>query len=211
MIYDFFRWIAIITAWPIQFLLYKKKIFYEDKKARSKRIKGGALIISNHYNFFDYPLNLFTVLPRKLNVVASEMPYSNRAVAHGMKYFGGIKADRVSKSMAFIDKAAKVIRSGQLVQIYPEGRNTPDGSIQPFTTSYIMIALRANAPIIPIVTDGNYGIFKRTYIKIGKRIDISELCPSKNPTREEIVEINAHIHKKVCEMRKELEAERKRR
>ena len=45
----------------------------------------------------------------------------------------------------------ELIKKGQLVQIFPEGRNTPDGKIHEFKQSYIVIAHRANAPIIPIV------------------------------------------------------------
>lgn len=204
MIYDIFRWYAIINAYLVQWVLFKRKTYYEDKKVQSRRIKGGALIISNHYNMFDYVLNMFLLLPRKLNVVASEMAYENKFVAWGMKCFGGIQADRLAKSMRFIDESAAVIKKGQLVQIFPEGRNTDDGEMAAFKPSYLMIALRAQAPIIPIITDGNYGFFKQAHVIIGKPINLRDYCTSENPTKEEIKALNDMVYAKAQELRQKL-------
>ena len=31
MIYEFGRWLAMITGWPAYAILFKKKVYYEDK------------------------------------------------------------------------------------------------------------------------------------------------------------------------------------
>ena len=204
MIYDFFRWYAIINAYLVQWILFKRKSYDDDRAVQGKKIKGGALVISNHYNMFDYVLNMFLLLPRRLNVVTSEMAYSNKFVAWGMKCFGGIKCDRIMKSMRFIDESAELIKKGELVQIFPEGHNTDDGEMDKFKPSYIMIALRAKAPIVPIITDGNYGFFKRAHIIIGKPINLWDYCKSENPSREEIVTLNEMVYNKALALRSQL-------
>ena len=161
MVYDIFRWFGVINAYPVQLLFFKRKTYYEDKEDYRRHKKQGALIISNHYNVFDYIMNLFFVLPRKLNIVASEYSFRNKLISFGMRFFGGIKVDRFSKSLRFMDESIALIKKGKLVQIFPEGRNTPDGEIQDFKPTYIIIALRSDSVIIPIVTDGNYGFFRR--------------------------------------------------
>lgn len=207
MIYEFFRWLAIFTAYPFQLILFKRKTYYEDKADWKRVKKGGALVISNHFNFLDYLMNMFVVLPRKLNVVASEDPFRYKLLVFGMKFFGVIQANRITKNMRFMDECAAVIRKGQLVQIFPEGRNTDDGTIKPFKQSYIVIAHRANAPIIPIVTDGNYGFFKRAHVMIGRSIRVSDYITSTRPTptREELSRVNDMIFGEVLRMRRELE------
>ena len=40
-----------------------------------------------------------------------------------------VEANRETRSMKFIDQSVDIINKGQLMQIYPEGRNTPDGKI----------------------------------------------------------------------------------
>ena len=206
MIYDIFRMIGLITGYPIQLLFFKRKTYYEGGKKFGFR-KGGKLIITNHYNMLDYVLTSFTVFPRKLNVVASEMPFRSKILTFLMKFFGAIQANRVTKSMRFVDQAAEVIKKGQLVQIYPEGQNTPDGNIHEFKKSYIAIAHRAGSTILPIITDGNYGLFKRASVIIGKEIDISHLITSnrRTPTREELEAVNDYVFAKVLALKQELE------
>ena len=206
-IYDFFRWIAIIFGYPLQLIFFKRKTYYEEDATKKPWRKGGALVISNHYNALDYIMTMFAVLPRKLNVVASEMPYQNKFLAFGMKFFGGIQANRITRDMSFMDKSADVISHGKLVQIFPEGRNTDDGNIQPFKKSYIVIAHRAGCPIIPIVTDGNYGFFKRAHVIVGKEINISEHISTTDsmPTKEELNKVNEIVFNKVLALRQQLE------
>ena len=206
-IYDFFRWLAIILGYPLQLIFFKRKTYYEEGAPKKPWRKGGALVISNHYNALDYIMNMFAVLPRKLNVVASEMPYQNKFLSFGMKFFGGIQANRITRDMSFMDKSADVISHGKLVQIFPEGRNTDDGNIQPFKKSYIVIAHRAGCPIIPIVTDGNYGFFKRTRVIVGNVINVSEYISSTAPIppREELNKVNEIVFNKVLNLRQQLE------
>ena len=206
MIYEIFRIFGVVIGYPLQLLFFKRRTFYEDKKNTNLK-KGGKLIISNHFNMFDYVLACFIVFPRKLNVVASEYPFKFAIVRFGMRFFGAIQANRETRNMGFMDECAKVIKKGQLVQIFPEGRNTPDKKIHEFKKSYIVIAHRSGAPIVPVISDGNYSIFKRTNVIIGKEIDVSEFITSDRPTptREELNRINEHIFSKVLELREELE------
>lgn len=205
--YGFFRWLALITAWPVQVLFFKRKTYYEDKRTSNRFIKGGALIISNHYSVLDYMVNMFLFPFRKLFVVMAEMIFKRGKFFHwAMRCFGGIRSDRDIMGMRFIDESVRVLEKGKLVQIYPEAHISKDGSMLDFKPSYIMIALRANVPIIPVMTDGNYGFFKRVHIIIGKKIYLSDYCASLNPTREEIVALNEMVRNKALELRAELDA-----
>lgn len=206
MIYDIFRIIGLITGYPFQLLFFKRKTYYVDKK-NTHLFKGGKLIVSNHFSMLDYVLTSFIVFPRKLNVVASEMPFKNKLLRFGMKFFGAIEANRETKNMSFINKCADVLKKGQLVQIYPEGQNTPDGKIHEFKPSYTLIAHRANVPIVLIISDGNYGIFKRTSVIISEEIDVSKFIDvnAKTTKKEERLALNDYIHKRAIELREELE------
>ena len=204
--YEFFRILGLLMGWPIQWLFFKKKVYYEDKKNTRIR-KGGKLIISNHFNLFDYGVNCFMVFPRKLFAVTSEHPFQNKFLRFGMKFFGTIQANRITGDMSFIDKSVELIQKNKLVQIFPEGRNTPDGQMHPFKPSYVMIAARANCKILPIITDGNYGIFKRVSVIVGKEIDLGELL-GKDPadfTKEDIQLANELIYQKAQQLRQTLE------
>lgn len=205
MVYEIFRWIGVITGYPFNWLFFKKKVYYENREIKKKRFKGGALVISNHFNPLDYVLNVFVFFPRKLYVVASEHAFKNRFLTFGMKFWGGIQANRVTGSMSFVSESVREIKKGHLVQIFPEGHNTDDGTIKAFYPSYILIAFNAKAPIIPIITDGNYGLFKRVHMIIGEEIDLSQYMTSERITKEDINRLNDIVHQKVLDLRAELD------
>lgn len=208
VIYCIFRWLAIFTCFPFQLALFTRKTYYEDGAPKRPWKKGGAVIISNHFNFLDYLMNMFVVLPRKLNVVASEFAFANVWIRFGVRFFGVIEANRITRNMRFMDKCAELIKKGQIVQIFPEGRNTPDGKIHEFKHSYLVIAYRANAPIIPIITDGNYGFSRRAHVIVGKPIypeEYLEISDRHTPPREELTAANEAIYKRVLSLREKLE------
>ena len=155
----------------------------------------------------DYVFACYLVALRKLNVVASEMPFKSKITRFGMKFFGAIEANRETRNMRFVDVCADVLKSGQLVQIFPEGKNTPDGKIHEFKPSYTLIAHRANVPIVLVITDGNYGLFKRTSVIISEEIDVSKFINpnSKITSKEERENLNNYIYKRALELREELE------
>ena len=204
MIYEIFRWIGVITGYPFKWLFFKNKIYYENERV-PKGVKGGALIITNHFNPLDYVMNVFVFFPRKLYVVASEHAFKNKWMEFGMKFWGGIRCDRNTRNMGFVIKSIKEINKGHIVQIFPEGHNTDDGTIKPFYPSYLLIALKAKAPIIPLISDGNYGITKRVHLIKGEAIDLSQYTSSDKPSKEEILQLNEMVYQRVLALRAELD------
>ena len=210
ILFDIFRWFAIIQGFWLYWLFFKRKTYYEDgdPRRKSRRFKGPKLIISNHYCVLDFMLNLFLVLPRKLWVVASEHAYRNKLQGFGMRFFGGIPCDRRIRSMRFMERSVEVLKRGGLVQIFPEGKNTDDGLIGPFYASYIVIAHRAGVPIIPIMTDGNYGFFKRTHVLVGNEIDLKDYITAEGPIipRDQLESANEAIRDRVLALKADLDA-----
>ena len=64
ILFDIFRWFAIIQGFWLYWLFFKRKTYYEDGNTRHKarRFKGPKLIISNHKSVLDFMLNMYVVL-----------------------------------------------------------------------------------------------------------------------------------------------------
>lgn len=198
------RWIGVITGYPFKWLFFKTKIYYENERA-TRRIKGGALVISNHFSPLDYVQNVFVFFPRKLYVVSTEEPFKNPIVKFAfIKFWGGIEANRTTMSMRFVSQSIKELKKGNLVQIFPEGHNTDDGTIKSFYPSYLLIAYRGNVPMIPVVTDGEYGFTKRAHLMVGEPIHLSDYLPEKARTSD-IEGVNDIIRQKILDLRVELD------
>lgn len=203
---ELMRLYVLITGFPVYALLFRPKIYYEDDKRENRKIKGAALIISNHYSWKDYLFPMFRYFGRKIYAVMLEEVFKiSGFVSYFVSVIGGIRADRDINGMRFMDEAVKLLERGKLVEIFPEAHNTTDGMIHDFKPSYILIALRANVPIVPIVVDGNYKIGKGAHALIGKSIRLSDYCMSKDPSRDEIEKMNEKVRSKVLELKQMLD------
>ena len=212
MIYEFFRRFGVLMGYPFKWLFFKNKIYYENDHA-PRKVEGGALIISNHICPLDYVMNVFVFFPRKLYVVASEHAFKTWYLRFGMKFWGGIQANRETKSLRFIVESVRELKKGHLVQIFPEGHHTDDGTIKKFYPSYLLIALKSGAPIVPVITDGAYGFTKRVHLMIGEPIKLTDMDVSAKPSREEMERLNDMVRQKVLYLRQridmQIEEERK--
>ena len=85
--------------------------------------------------------------------------------------------------------------------------DTPDGKMHEFKPSYVLIASMADCKIVPIITDGNYGIFKSVSVIIGEEFHLSEILGKDTTvlTKEDINVANEKIHAKAMALRQKLE------
>ena len=59
--------------------------------------------------------------------------------------------------------------------MFPEGkRNRTDEILLPLKGGAALFAIKAKVPVYPVVSDGKTKLFRRTKVKIGDAIDLSE-------------------------------------
>ena len=71
----FCNWFIKLTAWIPQLLVFRIKVHYEDKKVQGKRIKGKAIIVSNHNCIMDFAVLMFVFWRRTLRCAVAEVMY----------------------------------------------------------------------------------------------------------------------------------------
>ena len=204
MITFLFYLFGYILAWPVQFIYFKKKIYYEDRKSQGRRLKGGAIIVSNHRSFKDYMMYMYVFYFRKMYCLMSELIYKKgKLLSFLVTTLGGIKVDRFSFDMSFIGKSVDLLsKKRKAIVIFPEAKINKEKRMQRFTTSYIIMALRANVPIVPVYTLGKYGLFRRSRMAIGKKIYLTDYCTNPNPSKEELEYLNKIVKDKIYELEK---------
>ena len=107
----FVLWFVKITGLPFQYFYYRKKIYYESENS-PRKIKGSALIVSNHTDVFDYPLIMYTFLPRSIRtLVAKETMEKNWFMSGFLKALGGIKVERKSYNFSFMPEMIKCLKN----------------------------------------------------------------------------------------------------
>ena len=208
------NWFVKITGFPGEIVFYRKKIYYEDKKASNRKIKGSALIVSNHTDIYDYPLMMYTFLGRNLHVLVAEITYDmNGFMKWLLKGLGAIRVDRNNHDFAFMSQINDLLKKNKVCLIYPESRLPTEeekGALLDFKPSYIYSALESGAPIIPVYTNGIYGKQKRIQkdrarVIIGKKIYVRDLYDSNKSEKENIEYINDYVKNKIISLKELLE------
>lgn len=206
-------WFVKITGLPLQFFYYRKKIYTETGDRTLRKIKGGALIVSNHTSVYDYPLMMYAFFPRTLRTLIAEVIYEkNPFLSRLVKDLGGIRVDRSSYDFAFVSEMVACLHKGQVGLVFPESRipKEDEKDLLPFKPSYVIMALEGGVPIIPVYTNGVYGKKKKetgttAKLMIGKPIYASGLFDRNRSEKENIVYINAYVKKKIKELAKLLD------
>lgn len=199
-----FIWFVKITGYIPNLLYLRRKTYYVNKKNQSKKIKGPAIIISNHTSIKDFPLCMFIFFKRTIRVLVAEITYEkNKIMRLFMKRLGGIKVDRNNYDFAFMGESISALDKGEVVLIFPEGRlpNKDEKEILPFKPSFVYIALETNAPIIPIYTNGKYGFKGQTKVVIGEKIYVNDLMDETKSIEGNIQYICDYMRDYIINMR----------
>ena len=125
-------------------------------------VDRAAVYCANHQSNVDPPI-LFHVLHPRMHIVykaeINAIPLLARAFRHG----GFIPIDRRNKESAMrsIEAGAASIRSGNSFLIFPEGTRSKSADLLPFKKGGFLMALRAQAPIVPIAVQGGRDAMRR--------------------------------------------------
>jgi 1-acyl-sn-glycerol-3-phosphate acyltransferase len=120
-----------------------------------------VLFMPNHQSLSDGPA-IIAVLPPVLAIAKKEffkMPVLGRA----MVLRGFVALDRKNRERAFqaVEEAAVSLRAGHSFVAFPEGTRSADGRLQPFKKGVFVMAIKAEAPIIPISISGSRKIMRK--------------------------------------------------
>ena len=202
-IYNFVK----ITGWPVQLACFRTKVYYENKQNQSRKIKGPAIIVSNHTAISDFMILMY-VFKRNIHCVMAEVLYKkNKFMNWFLPKMGGIKVDRDTKNYSFIEECCNILKNNGVVEIFPEARIPKPHEKRPleFKPSAAYIALLSGAPIIPVFTNGSYYKKKRARVLIGDKIDVKTLIDNTKSEKENIETINTYLRNKIMELGNDLE------
>ncbi|MDX2494579.1 MAG: lysophospholipid acyltransferase family protein [Desulfuromusa sp.] len=158
-------------------------LFFAGLKVQIQGIKnipptGSAIYVSNHQSNFDVPI-IFAGLPIQFRWMAKQEMFRIPLFGLAMKRGGLIPIDRSNRrtTMHSIIAAAQRIKEGASVVIFPEGTRTPDGQLQEFKKGALLIAAKAQVPVVPIVIHGSYQIQPKDRWRINGGLLKMEILP----------------------------------
>jgi 1-acyl-sn-glycerol-3-phosphate acyltransferase len=112
---------------------------------------------SNHTSFADIWV-LFANLPGSVRFVAKKELLSVPVFGQAIRASGQIPINRTNLRDAFAayDEAAERIRQGLSAIVFVEGTRSRDGKLHDFKKGPFVLAIRAEAPIVPVFIEGTF-------------------------------------------------------
>jgi 1-acyl-sn-glycerol-3-phosphate acyltransferase len=179
--YWFLKWVAI---GPVLRIVFRPHV----EGAEHIPDEGPAILASNHLSYADW-LFMPLTLPRRVTFVAKAEYFTTPGIKGWFqkKFFSGagqVPIDRTSGDAAAgaLSSAKKILGSGELFGIYPEGTRSHDGRLYRGKTGVARLALETGVPVIPIAVIGTdaiappgkrFGTFTRPLVRFGEPLDFS--------------------------------------
>ena len=206
----FFNFFVKVTGWLVQKIVFRTKIYYEDKKIQSRKIKGAAIIASNHTSVWDYCIFVFVFLFRTLRYQMAEVLFKKKVLGLFLKLMGGIYVNRDTHDFSFIDKSNDLLNKGWVVGCFPESRLPLPNEERPleFKVSTIYLALQSGVEIIPLYTNGVYFKKARARVMIGTPFNAREYVDDSLSEKENVERITKLLRERITQLGKKLDEEK---
>jgi len=158
--------------------------------------------MSNHQSNFDIPV-LLACLPVQFRWLAKAELFKIPLFGRAMRGAGYVKIDRFNRDAAFesINKAARKMKNGVSVMIFPEGTRSRDGNIRPFKKGGFIMAVDAAVPIVPVIVLGTWTIMDKSSLRINTgevSLNIETPIATTDYTRDTKDDLIASVRAVIC-------------
>lgn len=137
------------------------KLFYHHKVYGLEHfIQGKGILASNHTSFFDPPI-IAASWPEEISFLARNTLFSHPIFGHMISKLNAYPVTGTTQDLSSIKLVCHLLSENKKMAIFPEGIRSSNGELGPIKSGIGMLALRCQAPIIPVYISGAYTIWNR--------------------------------------------------
>ena len=136
----------------------------------------GIILISNHQSYLDPIMMGLNVKGRKLYFMAKKELFKVPILAPIIKKLGAFPVQRGKRDPKVIEKAVNIVKNGEIIAMFPEGRRSKNGKLMRPKTGAVQIAIESGAHILPcaICYKGKHPRSK-VLVEYGKPIHLNDI------------------------------------
>jgi 1-acyl-sn-glycerol-3-phosphate acyltransferase len=137
--------------------LFRVLFTYECRGTENVPVRGPAVVAANHPSYLD-PVLLSLEVPRPIRFMAWEAIFKVPLLGALIRAFGAFPVDvRQGRGRAAYEKARALVESGEVVGLFPEGKRSRTGWMEPsLREGAARLARETGAPLIPASIAGAY-------------------------------------------------------
>ncbi len=132
-------------------------------------LEGPLIIAPNHMTYADPPLVSFP-LRRPVYFMAWSRLFEVPLFGRLIRFLRAFPLETESVDPTAVRGAARLLKAGQAVMIFPEGGRTLDGRLQPFKPGAFRLACSHKVPVLPVTIIGGHESWppQRTFPRPGR-------------------------------------------
>ena len=160
--------------------------------------EGGTIVALNHRSYWDVVF-AGSIICRPLRYMAKAALFKNPLFGWLITTLGAFPVQRGKGDLGAIKTALEILKGGNVMLIFPEGRRVLDGSHPGAKPGVALIATAAKVPVVPICISGKYKLWHKITFKIGEPIYLYEGL-EKRPDGKKLQEMSDKIMDSVYAM-----------
>lgn len=143
------------------------------------------IICGNHKSNLD-PVAISAVFDRQIFWMAKKELFQNKLFGGFLTKLGAFPIDREGNDLAAIKKSLKILKSENVLGIFPEGTRVKEVDYTKIKSGIALIAQKTNSEVLPVFIEGDYKPFRRTRIYFRKPVKINKEIKYSNEDLENI-------------------------
>jgi 1-acyl-sn-glycerol-3-phosphate acyltransferase len=159
--------------------------------------QGPLIIVSNHINFLEGPVIYTHLHPRQSTGYAAAKSWKNPLFAFIFNQWEIISIKRGEPDLHAIRKGLDALKKGLLLAIAPEGTRSGNGRLQRGHPGVVLLAQKANVPILPVVHYGGEYFWQN--LKRLRRTDFSIVVGHPFQIKIPDSKINSEVRQKIVD------------
>jgi len=195
-----------------RFILRMILFFFGREKAIGKEnvpTEGGVLICANHISYIDPPA-VGVLLARKVHFMAKAEIFDIPILGPLVRAYGTFPVHRGKADRTALRTAIDLLRAGEVVAMFPEGKRSLDGNMLPAEAGVGMIAKNAGVPVVPAALINTNRLlrphtwwlaFTHVTVIYGKPLDLSDLAA--DSSRDAYDKIGERVMGAIAELLRE--------
>ncbi|MBQ2679371.1 MAG: 1-acyl-sn-glycerol-3-phosphate acyltransferase [Firmicutes bacterium] len=194
----FYKFTKVVTT-IFYAIFFRVKVYGKENIPKD----SGALLCCNHQSYHD-PVIMATYATRVVHYMAKRSLFDVRGLNIIIRWLYAFPVDRDKTDLEAVRTTIKLLKSGEIVGIFAEGRRVKQGEDHDAKSGTVLFAVKAGVPVIPVAISSTFKFFSKITVKYGEPIYFEEL-KGRVLNSETLAEGIAIVMEKIDELKASIE------
>ncbi len=154
-------WLGCLISKIIFSIVYRREITGLENLPKN----GSYILAANHQSYADPPL-VGSCIKKKIYYIAKKELFRIPVFGWLIKKMNAFPVDRELADAGALKNALKILQSGNILLVFPEGTRYKPGKIRKLKNGAAMLSIASNSPVVPVAIVNSDKLFKFKKLKV---------------------------------------------